>query len=558
MDLSKLTRPAILCQCSRCSSSLAALENEWAKLSNSYSVAAGWLSVELHRISISSEKKQVPQSSDLSLLRGRILQEVACKLCQQKLGVLCALDNGPNVFWKLSKVSFREIVTMRTVEPSFKEGALDRLMNATPKEPAKRDRTSIQPGALVPAGANELDPYNASVEQQIQYQGLSIDNISSSVSNLHDTMSELKSAFTALRIELNGPGRFPEVGHPSSPDFNMITTVLRELKFKSDEIEKLNLEIEALKMKNRYMEEAGRLPAPLPQLDEAISQVRSPGLLQGSRKRPLPDYFESGGRTHPIADSFDDDDDDSDSIGDFLAEPNCPPVKIPLKEPEHPANSSHHPTSFDSPNLRIEVTHPQNPASHPETPTINGNTQQPAVTKRPRVSQSTERPSSSGTAADRRKAGRPRKSISQATNLDFSETPKPTPLSEQNGNAIGSTQRENPPANQTPSEPSSTKENRPARSRSLRSRSRPPSTGNRNGQTGDNDAQEMAQTPSGPETRQSNGSEKKSSSSKAHSTRTNGENGLDSEKRKAQVATRDAMARLAMQREEAMETEEAR
>ncbi|KAI9037444.1 uncharacterized protein KD926_000323 [Aspergillus affinis] len=567
MDLSKLTRPAILCQCSRCSSSLAALENEWAKLSNSYSVAAGWLSVELHRISISSEKKQVPQSSDLKILRGRILQEVSCKLCQQKLGVLCALDNGPNVFWKLSKVSFREIVTMRTVEPSFKEGALDRLMNATPKEPAKRDRTSIQPGALVPAGTNEIDPYNASVGQQIQYQGVSIDNISSSVNNLHDTMSELKHAFTALRIELNGPGQFREMGNPSSHDFNMITTVLRELKFKSDEIEKLNLEIEALKMKNRYMEEqAGRVPAPLPQIDEAISQVRSPGLLHGSRKRPLPHYFESGGRTHPIADSFDDDDDDDDnvSIGDFLAEPSIPPVKIPLKEAEYTpaARTPLESTSTDSPNLRIEVSQqPRDPASHPETPTISRNTQQQAVTKRPRVAQSTERPASSGTAAEKRKAvGRPRKSISQASNLDFSGTPKPTHLSEQNGNATGSNQMENPPSNQTPSEPSSAKENRPGRSRSLRSRSRPPSmaSSNRNGQTESNDVPEMAQTPSGLETRQQNGSEKKSSSARSNGTRTNGENLLDSEKRKAQVATRDAMARLAMQREEAMETEEAR
>jgi hypothetical protein len=92
--LSKLARPAILCQCSRCSSSLAALENEWARLSNSYAIATGWLSVELHRISISTEKKQVPQNSEMSLLRGRILQEIACKLCQQKLGVLCALDDG--------------------------------------------------------------------------------------------------------------------------------------------------------------------------------------------------------------------------------------------------------------------------------------------------------------------------------------------------------------------------------------------------------------------------------------------------------------------------------
>lgn len=94
MDLSRLTRPAILCQCSRCSSSLAALENEWAKLSNSYSLVAGWLSVDLHRISISSEKKQIPQSSDMAILRGRVLQEISCKLCQQKLGVLCPLENG--------------------------------------------------------------------------------------------------------------------------------------------------------------------------------------------------------------------------------------------------------------------------------------------------------------------------------------------------------------------------------------------------------------------------------------------------------------------------------
>lgn len=94
MDLSRLTRPAILCQCFRCSSSLAALENEWARLSNSYSMATAWLSVDLQRISISSERKQIPQTSDLSFLRGRIIQEVTCKLCQQKLGVLCELDNG--------------------------------------------------------------------------------------------------------------------------------------------------------------------------------------------------------------------------------------------------------------------------------------------------------------------------------------------------------------------------------------------------------------------------------------------------------------------------------
>lgn len=94
MDLSHLTRPGILCQCARCSSSLAALENEWAKLSNAYSIPTAWLSVDLHRIAVSSERKQIPQTSDMTLLRGRVIQEVSCKLCQQRMGVLCPLDNG--------------------------------------------------------------------------------------------------------------------------------------------------------------------------------------------------------------------------------------------------------------------------------------------------------------------------------------------------------------------------------------------------------------------------------------------------------------------------------
>ena len=69
------------------------LENEWAKLSKSYSVAAGWLSADFNRITIARERKQIPHSSEMAILRGRILQEIGCKLCQQKLGVLCSLDD---------------------------------------------------------------------------------------------------------------------------------------------------------------------------------------------------------------------------------------------------------------------------------------------------------------------------------------------------------------------------------------------------------------------------------------------------------------------------------
>ncbi|KAE8143419.1 hypothetical protein BDV38DRAFT_67112 [Aspergillus pseudotamarii] len=574
MDLSKLARPAILCQCLRCSSSLAALENEWAKLSNSYSVAAGWLSVELHRISISPEKKQVPQSSDLSILRGRILQEISCKLCQQKLGVLCSLDNGPNVFWKLSKVSFREIVSMRTVEPVFKDGLLERLIHPPQKESTRRDRTSIQPGALVPVGSSEMDHYTAtSVEQQIQHHGLSLDHISSSVSNLHDTMSELKGAFTALRIELNNPGRLPDLGNTMDNDFNMITTVLKELKAKSEEIEKLKLEIEALKLKNRYVEEQNArhqqqqqpstlsLPGPLP-------EVRSPGLLQAGRKRPWPDSWPSG-RTQAIADSFDDGDEE-DSIDFSLEDPHMPPVKIPLKGPEMDAmmDTPREPTAPGSSNIRVEI----NPARHQSpqwgTPEIHPSVEQQTMSKRPRMSQASEKPPPSG-ESDKRRPGRPRKSISQATKPDLfqTQTPRPTPLSEQNPNVSSNGQKENAPSSTSPSQRQNGTETRPGRPRSLRSRSRPPtrhSTGPNNSFSEQDQTHTSAgsqkETPHGPEDSvsfdQETGSGKENPPGKTNGAHTDDGNQREAqEKRKAQVAARDIMARLAMQREEAMETE---
>jgi hypothetical protein len=92
MDLSHLERPSILCQCACCSSSLAACENEWAKLSDTYSTLTGWVSIDMDRIKISSEKKQIPQSSNLDFVRGRVIQEIVCRLCHQKLGALVHLE----------------------------------------------------------------------------------------------------------------------------------------------------------------------------------------------------------------------------------------------------------------------------------------------------------------------------------------------------------------------------------------------------------------------------------------------------------------------------------
>ncbi|PLB33256.1 uncharacterized protein BDW47DRAFT_130116 [Aspergillus candidus] len=563
MDLSRLTRPAILCQCLRCSSSLAALENEWAKLSNSYSVAAGWLSVELHRISISSEKKQIPQSSDLSVLRGRILQDVSCKLCQQRLGVLSELDNGPNILWKMSKVSFREIVTMRTVEPMFKDGALEQLLHPTPKDSGtRRDRQSSQAGALIPTGSAELDYYNSlSVEQQIQHQGLSLDHISSSVINLHDTMSELKGAFTALRIELNTPGRSPELGTLPGNDFSMIATVLKELRNKSDENDKLKLENEALKLRNRYMEEqATRQLVPVPSVEEMLPEVRSPGLLQAGRKRGWPEAF-SHGHTHPIADSFDDnDDDDEDSMTGFsLATPQAPPTRVPphqstaALEPQQPQET----TEF-----RIEVgrtTHADN-RHHGSSHRVSSPQQAQPVAKRPRLSQPADRPPSN--TNPERKVGRPRKSLNP-TSKDTPETSKPAASNEASGPG---SQGERVPLNTSPDQ----RNTRPGRSRSLRNRSRPPSQReSSSARLGAKNSfeQDMAHTPGGSDQDRDGGatqppseSSKENPSGTKRSSAPENANHKDGthERRKSQMAQRDLMVRLAMQREEAMETGEAR
>ncbi|EAW14221.1 uncharacterized protein ACLA_072540 [Aspergillus clavatus NRRL 1] len=577
MDLSRLARPAILCQCSRCSSSLAALENEWAKLSSSYAIAAGWLSVELHRMSISKEKKQVPQNSEMSLLRGRILQEVACKLCQQKLGVLCLLDDGPNIFWKLTKVSFREIVSMRTVEPLFKDGSLERLIGPPPQEPRRESK------ALVPANRNEVDTYNMSMEQQIQHQSLSLDHISNSVNILYDTMSELKQSFTALRIELNGPGLLSSDNTGShGNDFDMIRTVLKELRSKSEEIEKLKLEIEALKLKNRFMEEQTvRNPNSMSGVEATVAEVRSPGLLQSSRKRPWPDSFPSG-RTQPIADSFDEE--EEDTFGDFsLADMHMQSVDVSLNDTmasHSTTNLLHeHPTS-GSPQLRIEVTQ-----SRPHTPQVDKVADEtpgadtdkgPAVVKRPRISQPVEKPSSSGNL-DRKKAGRPRKSIDQAPKPDANppENPKPTPLTEQNVNTSTDTQPERIPLNDSPSEGSDARVRASARSRTLRSRSRPPSarlSGNGPAQrtdgnnatvpdaaAGENGALNISNSNTG--NRSSNlemHMKENAPASMKDANKNSSKKNETGEQRKAQVAARDLMARLAMQREEAMETEQAR
>ncbi|KAJ5953021.1 uncharacterized protein N7479_011434 [Penicillium vulpinum] len=550
MDLSHLTRPGILCQCVRCSSSLAALENEWAKLSNAYSIPTAWLSVDLHRIAVSSERKQIPHTSDMTLLRGRVIQEVSCKLCQQRMGVLCPLDNGMNILWKMSKVAFREIVTMRTVQPVFKQGALERLI-CPPKEPPRRNPDLIQGSALVPAGCTDPTTLDPSMQNQMLHQGRSIDQISNSVNHLQDTMSDLKHSFTALRIELNGPGR--NLGEGSvlqGHDFDMIAMVLKELKSKSDEIEKLKLEIEALKLKNRYMGVA--LPhqqesLSIMNMNAALPEVRSPGLLQAGRKRHWPDAF-TGDRSQVIADSFDDEDDMVDEMS--LSDPPMNSSRVPLNDQRQPAIASRPPAENELRSLEVQM--PARESQHTSTSlqTSPYNLQQ-TIAKRPRLGGPAEdspqtAPPQPQAVPQKRPLGRPRKSISQPTISNPIETPSTAPSSTQ----------EDVESNGQPN----TVRRRTSR-RSLRAQSLGPNTNDTHTQQDQQKSQELTKVL--PETHPAPNKKSKRNTGSPNGKRTGGpddagDEAAMNEKRKAKVAARDVMAKMALQHEEALEAENAR
>jgi hypothetical protein len=330
----------------------------------------------------------------------------------------------------------------------------------------------------------------------------------------------------------------------------MITTVLRELKAKADEIEKLKLEIEALRFRNRYAEEqTARQVLPSLTVEPPLPEVGTPGLLQGSRKRPypFPEHYQ-GSRGRTVADSFDDDDDE-DSMVDFsLAETSIPSVKIPLRDSEATADPVHGFSSLRSPRLQIEVSH-STQSTHPTYSTPQSQFVDEPIVKLPRLA--TNGIPSSG----KRGRGRPpKKSIIQATQPDQVSASKPVPLNEQNGNYPSS----------TPYNHQQSLENRPNRSRSLRSRSRPPS---RNRMSADNTEENTENThqdnntPPQPTTHPVVELGKENAQVEINGSHPNTGNGAKTdtaEKRKAQIAARDMLAKLAMQREEAIDIEDAR
>ncbi|KAJ5475154.1 hypothetical protein N7539_008220 [Penicillium diatomitis] len=405
MNLSLLERPAILCQCLRCSSSLAVLENEWGRLSGIYAVPTAWLSVNLQRISVADEQKTIPQTSEMSMFRGCCAQEVSCKLCQQKLAILCELNDRPHILWKMSKVSFRDIVTMRTAEPLFKDGALDTLFHPAASV-AESLQKSKHDNALVPAGSQDTLLMDPSMHRQMQHHGRSIDQISNSVNNLHDTMADLKHSFTSLRIELNDPNRaFSENNSTRTPGFEMIATVLKELKSKSDENEKMRLEMETLKLKNRMIE--ARKPAnpedPAPVLTlTRPTDLQSPGPHQAGKKRAWPDAFPAV-RAPTVADSFDEDDMADD---------------LPL---ENRSNEHSHDPSL--PAARHSSARPaESQLQYELSQTGENNTNNPTKSSRPKRQRLNPRNDEEAPKTSKR-PGRPRKSNAIEENVEATAVP---------------------------------------------------------------------------------------------------------------------------------------
>lgn len=439
---------------------------------------------------------------------------------------------------------------MRTADPIIKDGALERFLCPTPPEPARRDRTSVHEAALVPTGTSGLskDPV---LQRQMQHQGRSIDQISSSVNHLQDTMTDLKHSFTSLRIELQGPSHhLSENGNLNSQGFDMVATVLKELKSKSDEIEKLKLEIEALKLRNRFIEERRPSnPDYLSTRNDPLPEVQSPGLLQAGRKRAWPDAF-SNGRAHTVADSFGEEDMTDDMT--LETQPSYL-ISLPIKDSHRITNGeTQDQSSSGSPNVRDEnherhsraAVDNQGPASSQQSPT-----------KRLRVTQSSIDLSRPQYSSEKKRPGRPRKSVNTAIKPNIPQTSNTSPGGSEAAESSSSIQV--PAALSSPQKPKQSNRGRPRRT--TRSRSMGPVELKRSAPTEtDVSALEAMKGSVNGQSIVSKDGEVTNGGGDSGGVSIEDSAAMAEEQRKAKVAARDVMTRMAMQREEVMETDESR
>jgi hypothetical protein len=476
------------------------------------------------------------------------------------------------VFWKLSKVSFREIISMRETQPVFREGALPAILFPQQKALIGPESTS-RAGPPATPGQSEIVLHDTSVRQQIQSQGMSLNRISSTVDELHDTMAELKHAFTALRIELNVPAHRIQDSETMDGGLDMVKTVLKELKSKADDIEKLRLENESLKLKNKYLEEryTGTSPAMshvLESRSRSIAEVRSPGFLNENGKRSWPETL-TDNHHRQIADSFDEDDNDLPNHTALEGSP-LPPVKIPLKPADNDA-------ALSLRQLQNDIVPWANNGDGSGSDRMTGvrhESGEPA-NKRRRLSVAISPDTSGGAGKEKKRPGRPRgwrKSGNQTTlPSDEPETPVPAVMLSQQETTIssGTQGEEEVPNNEVETADSGgpqTRSRRRGRSRApSRAASRAPSVSpivTRASQK----AQEKAPPLKDIEGNEQNpvdintdgagtGSAPDDAQRQSSSEKENNNHNPGDTDRKAQVAARDVLAKLTMEREEAMVTD---
>lgn len=232
---------------------------------------------------------------------------------------------------------------MRESHPIFVEGSLSWLLAPPVERSVTKRITRTESSAVVNRSETALS-------QTLLNQGASLSRISSSVEELHDTMADLKQSFKSLRLELNTTPSIRGQGSHGDDAMEMLRTVLKELQSKSDEIEKLKLENESLKLRYEVVQRRQISATPVTQraLEEpSILEVQSPGFLTDRGRRDLL----VATSPMPIADSFEEEDNevmDQHATSDEAAiEMPIPPVKVPIKPPANNSLSSARPAAAE-------------------------------------------------------------------------------------------------------------------------------------------------------------------------------------------------------------------
>lgn len=209
---------------------------------------------------------------------------------------------------------------MRESHPLFVEGSLSWLL--APVE------QSIAPNESASNTSLSASRSDAVLSQTLYNQGASLNRISNTVEELHDTMSDLKQSFRALRLELNTTPSARNPDYHGDEAMEMLRTVLKELQHKADEIEKLKLENESLKLKAKYgqVRPIGGAPTTPRVLEEAsMLEVQSPGFMNDSGKRGLISETTQLQITHVF------DGQQEHAASSEVVHYETAPVKVPLK-----------------------------------------------------------------------------------------------------------------------------------------------------------------------------------------------------------------------------------